>query len=52
MIAFMGGKGLEGKLELNATTRGHLGAMIYHHCAYFEQSKLARWTWQNSQSAD
>ncbi len=52
MIAFMGRKRVEGKLEPNTTIRGHLGAMIYHHCPCFEWSKLARWTWQNSQSAD
>jgi len=52
MIAFMGGERAEGKLEPSTRTKGHLGAIICHHYAYFEWSKLARWTWQNAQSAN
>jgi hypothetical protein len=50
----MGGQeGEKGKLEPSVRTRGHLGAIIgLDISAYFELSKLARWTWQNSQSAD
>jgi hypothetical protein len=52
MITFIGGEGAESKLEPSTRAKGHLGAIIYHHCAYFEWPKLAMWTWQNSQSAD
>ncbi len=32
--------------------KGHLDVIISQHYAYFEWSKLARWTWQNLQSAE
>jgi len=45
-------EGAKGKLETSTWMKGHFGAIIHHHCACFEWSKLARWTWQNLQSAD
>jgi len=41
----------KGKLEPSTRTRGHLGAIIGLDIVP-TWSKLARWTWQNSQIAD
>jgi hypothetical protein len=47
----MGGEGAKHKLEPNIRTRGHLDVIISQHCACFEWSKLATWTWKNLQNA-
>jgi hypothetical protein len=47
----MGGEGAKHKLEPNIRTRGHLEVIISQHCACFEWSKLATWTWKNLQNA-